>query len=80
MNCNVKEAREISQCPENFNRDRGFTLSQAWYPVTNMLKTVQWYTNEKASQTQQETPLSHEYWSWAGTYKGHSKYPITSDH
>jgi hypothetical protein len=34
----VKEAIEIRLHPNNFNRDRGFTLSQACYPVTNMLK------------------------------------------
>jgi hypothetical protein len=34
----VKEAIEIRLHPNNFNRDRGFTLSRAWQPVTNMLK------------------------------------------
>jgi hypothetical protein len=29
----------------NFNRDSGFTLSQDWYPVANML------TNQQASQS-----------------------------
>jgi hypothetical protein len=38
----VKEAIEIRLNTINFNRDGGFTLSRAWYPVINMLH------NEKA--------------------------------
>jgi hypothetical protein len=38
----VKEAIEIRLNPRNFNRDGGFTLSRAWYPVIKMLR------NEKA--------------------------------
>jgi hypothetical protein len=34
---------EIQLHPNTFNRDGGFTLSQAWYPVKNML--------EKSSET-----------------------------
>jgi hypothetical protein len=34
----VKEAIEIHLHPSNINRDGGFNLSQAWQPVTNMLK------------------------------------------
>jgi hypothetical protein len=34
----IKEAIEITLYPKNFNRDGGFTLSQSWCPVTNMLK------------------------------------------
>jgi len=33
----IKEAIEIRLNYKNFNRDGGFTLSQAWYPVTNLL-------------------------------------------
>jgi hypothetical protein len=38
VDCVMKEALEIRLHPNNCNRDRGFTLSHAWYPVTNMLK------------------------------------------
>jgi hypothetical protein len=34
----VKEAIEIRLNTRNFNRDDGFTLSQSWYPVINMLR------------------------------------------
>jgi hypothetical protein len=34
----IKEAIEIRLHPRNFNRDRGFTLSETWYLVTNVLK------------------------------------------
>jgi hypothetical protein len=42
MDCLVKEAIEIWLNTRNFNREGGFTLSWAWYPVINML------CNEKA--------------------------------
>jgi hypothetical protein len=38
MNHLVKEAIEICLHPNNFNRDGGLNLSQAWQPVTSMLK------------------------------------------
>jgi hypothetical protein len=37
MDCLMKEAIEIRLNTGNFNRDNGFMLSQAWYPVMNML-------------------------------------------
>jgi hypothetical protein len=40
----VKEAIEIRLNTANINRDRGFILSRAWYPVLNML------SNQKAGQ------------------------------
>jgi hypothetical protein len=36
INCMIK-VTEIKLCPRNVNRDKGFTLSQSWYPVTNIL-------------------------------------------
>jgi hypothetical protein len=36
----VKEAIEVHLNKNNFNRDSGFILSQAWSPVTNMLMNV----------------------------------------
>jgi hypothetical protein len=42
MDCLTKEAIKIRLNTKNFNRDDGFTLSQAWYPVTSML------SNQKA--------------------------------
>jgi hypothetical protein len=33
----VKEAIQIRLNYKNFNRDSGFTLSQAWNPVTKLL-------------------------------------------
>jgi hypothetical protein len=33
----VKEAIYIRLNRENFNRDNGFNLSQAWYPIMSML-------------------------------------------
>jgi hypothetical protein len=40
----VKEAIEIRLNTANINRDGGFMLSRAWYPVLNML------SNWKAGQ------------------------------
>jgi hypothetical protein len=37
MDCLVKEAIEIYLNKNNFNRDSGFILSQAWSPITNTL-------------------------------------------
>ena len=42
----VKEAIEIHLKKNNFNRDSGFILSQAWSPTTSML------LNEKQDQTE----------------------------
>jgi hypothetical protein len=36
MDCLVKEATQIRFNQNNFNRDNGFTLSQAWNPVTKL--------------------------------------------
>jgi hypothetical protein len=33
----VKEANKICLHPNNFNRDSGFTLIQAWHPLINVL-------------------------------------------
>jgi hypothetical protein len=33
----VKEAIEIQLHSTSFNRDNGYMLSRAWYPLTNML-------------------------------------------
>jgi hypothetical protein len=38
MDSMIKEAVEIRLHPRNFNRDGGFTVSQSWYPMTDMLK------------------------------------------
>jgi hypothetical protein len=38
MDCLVKEAIQIRLNHKNFNRDNGFTLSQAWNPVTKLFK------------------------------------------
>jgi len=45
----VKEAIKIWLNAENFNSDSGFTLSWAWYPVTNM------WTNQKAGPGRVDT-------------------------
>ena len=37
MDSLVKKATEKWLNMEKFNRNSGFTLSQAWYPVTDML-------------------------------------------
>jgi hypothetical protein len=34
----VKEAIEIQLHPVNFNREDGYILSRAWYPLINVLK------------------------------------------
>jgi len=39
--------------PNNFNTDRGLTLSQAWYPMTNMLKESSKTPMKNKGQTQQ---------------------------
>jgi hypothetical protein len=41
----VKEVIEIELNPENFNRDKRFTLTHKWYPMISMLKMVKWCTN-----------------------------------
>jgi hypothetical protein len=38
MDLMIKGATEIRLHPNNFSRDLEFTLSQSWYPVTNMIK------------------------------------------
>jgi hypothetical protein len=38
MECLVKEAIQIRLNQKNFNRNNGFTLSQAWNPVTKLFK------------------------------------------
>lgn len=40
VDCLVKEANEIHLNKNNFNRDGGFILSQAWSPITNMLMNI----------------------------------------
>jgi hypothetical protein len=47
----VKEAIEIQLSTGNFNRDGGFMLSWAWYPVMNML------SNQKAGRNRVSTSL-----------------------
>jgi hypothetical protein len=47
----MKEAIEIRLNTRNFNRDSGFMLSQAWYPVKNML------SYQKARQNRASTWL-----------------------
>jgi hypothetical protein len=42
MDCMIKEAFKIRLHPNYFSRDLGFTLSQSWYLLTNMIKK---YTN-----------------------------------
>jgi hypothetical protein len=37
---------EISLHPNNFNRDSGFMLSQAWHPLINVLKKVKQHSDE----------------------------------
>jgi hypothetical protein len=37
MNCLVKEGIQIRLSYKNFNRNSGFTVSQAWNPVTKLL-------------------------------------------
>jgi hypothetical protein len=55
----VKEATEIHLHPNNFNRDGGFTLSRAWYPVTNMLKQDGKTPLRKQGQTLQVLDSTH---------------------
>jgi len=38
MDSIVKEVTEIQLHPNNYKKDGGFTVSQTWYPVTDMLK------------------------------------------
>jgi hypothetical protein len=45
----IKEAIKIRLKYKNFNRDGGFTLSRAWYPVTNLL------SNQKAGPGKEVT-------------------------
>jgi hypothetical protein len=40
VDCLVKEAIEIHLNKNNFNRDCGFMLSQAWSPITELLMKV----------------------------------------
>jgi excinuclease UvrABC helicase subunit UvrB len=52
MNHIVKEAIERRLHPNNFNRDRGFNLSLAWQPVTNMLKQSDEQISKQGQATQ----------------------------
>jgi hypothetical protein len=45
----MKETIKIRLNTGNFKRDGGFMLSQAWYPVLNML------SNQKAGQNKAST-------------------------
>jgi hypothetical protein len=55
--CMIKEATEIRLHPRKFNRDRGFTLSQSWYPVINMLKQYRDPTIQRQAQTKHNLTL-----------------------
>jgi hypothetical protein len=37
MNTQGKEDTETQSHPNNFNRDNGFMLIQAWYPIVSLL-------------------------------------------
>jgi hypothetical protein len=58
VDCLVKEAIEICLYPNNFNRDRGFTLSRAWQSITNMLKQSN-KPISKQGQTKQVLDSAH---------------------
>jgi hypothetical protein len=56
----VKEAIEILLHPNNFNRDSGFLLSQAWHLLINVLKKVKQLSDERVQRghrtRNEETP------------------------
>jgi hypothetical protein len=54
----VKEAIHIRLNRENFNRDNGFNLSRAWFPITRML-TCQMAEQGKESNDLMEKNPSH---------------------
>jgi hypothetical protein len=74
----IKVATEIKLHPRNFNRNRGFTLSQPWYPVTNMLKQYRDPPIKKQDQAKQaphsthQPPMAHAQKSNMGQ-SGHTK-------
>jgi hypothetical protein len=47
----VKEAIHIRLNKENFNRDNGFNLSLAWFPITRMI------ASQKAKQVKESNDL-----------------------
>jgi hypothetical protein len=74
----IKEATEIRLHPRNFNRNTCFTLSQPWYPVTNMLKQYRDPSIKKQDQAKQaphsthQPPMAHAQKSNMG-WSGHTK-------
>jgi len=54
MDSLVKEVTEKLLRVEKFNRKSGFTLSQAWYPVTDMLTKQREREREREREDQAE--------------------------
>lgn len=64
------EANEIKLHPRNVNRDGGFTFSQAWYPVTYMLKQYVNPPMQRQTLTEQTPDSAHKPPHWL-TLKSH---------
>jgi hypothetical protein len=46
----VKQDIEIRLHPNNFNRDSGFMLSQAWHSLINVLEKVEQHSDERVQR------------------------------
>jgi hypothetical protein len=56
----IKKTTEIKLHHNNFNRDSGFTLSQSWYPVINILKQYRDTPNQKQGHAKQALGSAHQ--------------------
>jgi len=55
--CLVREATEIHLHKNNFNRDCGFMMCQAWSPITNMLMKAKGRTGQSRYLNLPTNPL-----------------------
>jgi hypothetical protein len=59
MDRNVKEALHIRLNRENFNRDNGFNLSQAWFPLTRMLASQKAEAGKESNDLTGKPPVAN---------------------
>jgi hypothetical protein len=55
----IKEAIHIRLNKENFNRDNGFNLSRAWYPITRMLANQKAVPGKEGNDPTRRSPVTN---------------------
>jgi hypothetical protein len=55
----VKEAIRIRLNRENFNRDNGFNLSRAWFPITRMLASQKAEPGKESNDLTGKPPVAN---------------------